>query len=127
VSLLLFCAVDVQIFKFSESKTEVVPESQFPVNEADIKEFDSDVKERSREANFEKRVWTRLVAALTQFKDKPRFAVVSFHYIHDERPQDKLVYITWSALCNSLIRLVVAEMLMNFRCFPVAGAPMLAA
>lgn len=123
----MFCAylsfVFIQVFAFNDPKTEIVPESQFPASEEDCQAHDSDVKERTREVNFAKRVWPRLVEHLTKFKEKPRFAVASFHYMAGERPSDKLVYICWSVFFScfsfrvtSLISLPFCSLLHMCRC-----------
>jgi len=51
-------------------------------------------KEKSREKNFASRVWGKFKASLVGTKG-PRFAVIDFRYISEDRPQDKVVFVFW--------------------------------
>jgi len=85
---------DYVIFAINPAKTHVVVESTFPESQADLDAFASDEKERKRETNFNERVFKKFKSTLVASKG-PRFAVIDFRYIADERPQDKVVFFFW--------------------------------
>lgn len=86
---------DFAIFKMNDSKTEVVPDMVFPETEEDLKAFKEDNDNKTREQNFETRVYPKFKEALTSVTNQSRYAVLDFRWVGPEGPRDKLLFIYW--------------------------------
>jgi len=92
---------DFALFEFNSSRTSVVPVAAggiFPdeKDEAEVKAFDADEKEKKREANFKTRVMPKFKAALVGRGKVPTYAVLDFRFFQEgDRPTDKLLFFFW--------------------------------
>lgn len=64
-------------------------------NETDFNEFNLDVKDRTREANFHNRVFPKFKQELLKRKS-PCYAVLDLRYLIGDKPYDKVIFVFWS-------------------------------
>jgi hypothetical protein len=81
---------------FKIENTEVVPDTQFPISDDDKAARKADRKEKTWEANWEKRVFPTIYADAKTHPKEARFYMTAVGYeLKDGGKRDKLVLLTW--------------------------------